>query len=292
MAVRAPAVAGRFYDASPEDCLRHLKQLIPSPEDLPDLPSGVLAGVVPHAGWVFSGSLAAKVFAAIQQNNHIDTFVLTGSIHVVRTDCALVYDTGQWETPLGRIDIDEPLAADILDQNDRHIKAHPQSHTDEHSLEVQVPFIQHLFPGAKIVPIMTPPVPGSESVGRAIAAAVKKSNKKVIVIASTDLTHYGPSYGFTPMGTGPDALKWASQTNDKFFIDLALSMQADKLVETANLYHNACGPGAVAATLTAAKELGATSATLLAHTTSAEIVAEKYNQSSDDSVGYAAIVFT
>ena len=292
MVVRAPAVAGRFYDASPKDCLGHLKRLIPSASDLPDLSSGVLAGVVPHAGWVFSGSLAAKVFAAVQQKNHIDTFVLTGSIHVVRTDCALVYDAGQWETPLGRIDIDEELAADILDQNDPHIKAHPQSHTDEHSLEVQVPFIQHLFPGAKIVPIMTPPVLGSESVGRVIAAAVKKSGKKVIIIASTDLTHYGPSYGFTPMGTGPDALKWASQTNDKFYIDLALSMQADKLVETANLYHNACGPGAVAATLTAAKELGATSATLLAHTTSAEIVAEKYNQSSEDSVGYAAIVFT
>ena len=107
MAVRAPAVAGRFYDASPQDCLRHLQQLISSPEDLPDLSCEVLAGVVPHAGWTFSGNLAAKVFAAAQQNNHIDTFVLTGSIHVVRTDFALVYDTGQWETPLGCIDIDE-----------------------------------------------------------------------------------------------------------------------------------------------------------------------------------------
>ncbi|MCH9022616.1 MAG: AmmeMemoRadiSam system protein B [Planctomycetes bacterium] len=292
MVARAPAVAGRFYDAAPQDCLGHLKRLIPSASDLPDLPSAVLAGVVPHAGWVFSGSLAAKVFAAIAQSNSVDTFILTGSIHVVRTDLALVYDTGQWETPLGRIDIDESLAAEILNQNDPHIKAHPQSHTNEHSLEVQVPFIQYLFPEAKIVPIMTPPVPGSESVGRAIAAAVKKSDKKVVIIASTDLTHYGPSYGFTPMGTGPDALKWASQTNDKYFIDLALSMQADKLVETANLYHNACGPGAVAATLTAAKELGATSGTLLGHTNSADIIAEMYNKPSDDSVGYAAIVFT
>ena len=292
MAVRAPAVAGRFYDASPQDCLGQLRELIPAACDLPELPSAVLGGVVPHAGWVFSGQVAAQVFAAARQNDHIDTFVLTGSVHVVQTDCALLYDSGQWETPLGLIDIDEPLAAAILDQKDPHIKAHPQSHTHEHSLEVQVPFIQHLFPGAKIVPMMTPPVPYSERIGCAIAAAVQESGQQVVVIASTDLTHYGPSYGFTPMGAGADALQWARQTNDQFFIDLALGMQADKLVETANLYHNACGPGAVAATLAAVKQLGATSATLLDHTTSAEVVAEKYRQSCDDSVGYAAIVFT
>jgi len=292
MSLRTAAVAGQFYDASAQQCREHIENLLPQEDFRAALPEKIIAAVVPHAGWAYSGQVAARVFAALKAVEEVETFVIFGAVHAVRASNGLLYDRGSWQTPLGEIDIDEPLAAEILAVAGPAIEADTGSHTREHSIEVQVPIIQHLFEQAKIVPIMIPPTAGAQQAGAAAAQAIAASNAKIICIASTDLTHYGPNYGYTPMGAGPEALAWAKDTNDRYFIDLALSMQADQLVETAQLYHNACGAGAVAATIAAAKQLGAAGGTLLAHTTSAEVVAEKYHQSSEDSVGYAGIIFS
>ncbi|MCP4712643.1 MAG: AmmeMemoRadiSam system protein B, partial [Planctomycetes bacterium] len=117
MPVRSAAVAGQFYQASLDACQAQIEQMLPAaPLDV-DLPSRILAGVVPHAGWVFSGDLASMVFSAIkQQTDSVDTLVIFGAVHAVRTKNALLYDTGSWQTPLGPIDIDESLAADVLSQ--------------------------------------------------------------------------------------------------------------------------------------------------------------------------------
>ena len=292
MPVRTAAVAGQFYDASPDACREQIEQMLPdAPLDV-DLPPKILAGVVPHAGWVFSGSLAALVFSAIkQQLDSVETFVIFGAVHAVRTQNALLYDSGSWQTPLGSIDIDQPLADDVLAQFPNLICPDCPSHNREHSIEVQVPIIQHLFPSAKILPLLIPPTDQAPQIGAAVAPLLKNTEKTIICIGSTDLTHYGPSYFFTPHGAGPDALQWAKNTNDRYFIDLALSLQADRLVDAAQTYSNACGAGATAATIAAAQQLGATQGYLLAHTTSAEITQQKFQQSSQDSVGYAAIVF-
>ena len=93
------------------------------------------------------------------------------------------------------------------------------------------------------------------------------------------------------MGTGAAALKWAKESNDRFFIDLAISMQGDKVVESAQMYGSACGAGAVAAAIAAAQTLQAKKGYLLGHTTSAEVAQKKFHQQSNDSVGYAAIVY-
>ncbi|MHC4987523.1 MAG: AmmeMemoRadiSam system protein B, partial [Planctomycetota bacterium] len=119
----------------------------------------------------------------------------------------------------------------------------------------------------------------------------KHKDKKVVCIASTDLTHYGPRYGFCPEGTGQAALKWAREVNDMEFIDLALRMEADRLLEAALEKGNACGPAAVATVVAAAKAMGRICGILLGHTTSSDIMRQKFNQSSEESVGYAAIVF-
>jgi MEMO1 family protein len=100
-----------------------------------------------------------------------------------------------------------------------------------------------------------------------------------------------PSYLFTPMGSGPQAIRWAKEKNDRFFLDLALSLQADRLVEASHTYGSACGGGAVAAAVAAAHELGAQKGYLLAHTSSAEVMAKKFQRGAEDSVGYAAVVF-
>lgn len=288
---RRPAVAGQFYGGTRASCLAEVEECLPSRPFAGDLPNPIVAGIVPHAGWVFSGDLAAAVFQAIHQvNGPVDTFVLFGAAHRYYGGPAAVYDKGNWETPLGLIRIDEDLAAKIAALDGA--AADPQAHRAEHSIEVQVPFIQHLFPDAKIVPVLVPPdhfdPAFGTAVGRLLAAA---KNKKTVSVASTDLTHYGPRYGFCPAGTGPDALTWAYQVNDMEFINHALQMDAEHIVSIAMEKQNACGPAAVAAAIAAAKALGAARGVLIGHTSSSDVMRKKYRQHSDESVGYAGIVF-
>lgn len=290
MNIRKPAVAGQFYGGTHDQCLAEIAECL-SPRDLKmELPSPIVAAVVPHAGWVFSGELAATAFKAIKQvNNEVDTFVIFGAAHGYFGGGAVVDDTGAWQTPLGQIEIDRELAGEIVSKG---AAADCQAHQGEHSIEVQVPFIQYLFPKAKIVPIIVPVADFDPAFGAAVAQLIlQHKDKKIVCIASTDLTHYGPRYGFCPEGTGPEALKWSRETNDMEFINLALKMEADKLLQTALDKGNACGPAAVATVVTAAKTLGRICGVLLGHTTSHDIMLEKFNQPSEESVGYAAIVY-
>jgi AmmeMemoRadiSam system protein B len=118
-----------------------------------------------------------------------------------------------------------------------------------------------------------------------------RSDKKIVCIGSTDLTHYGPRYGFTPMGTGPEALKWATEVNDRRFIGLALKLEPRAMLTNAAENCNACGAGAAAAAVAAAKILGKTEGVLLAHTDSNDVMVREMGTSSQDSVGYAAIIY-
>jgi AmmeMemoRadiSam system protein B len=201
-----------------------------------------------------------------------------------------VCDRGVWQTPLGEIFVDEELAEAVLSTGSA--VSDSNAHLSEHSIEVQVPFIQYLFPGAKILPIIVPPDDRAIILGKGVAEIIKgREQKKTICLGSTDLTHYGPRYGFVPKGTGPKALKWAQDVNDKEFVDLALELRADDLVASAARNGNACGPGAAASTVSAAKELGSERGLLLAQTSSSEVMQNKMGTTSTDSVGYAAIIF-
>lgn len=293
MQIRKPAVAGQFYGGTKRACLGEIKDCIASariPQE--PLPETIVAGIVPHAGWTFSGDLAAMMFSTIKQvDEKVDTFVIFGAAHSYMGSLAAVYDKGLWRTPLGDIDIDETLAAEII-KTSTPAESEPEAHKFEHSIEVQIPFIQHLFPEAKIVPVMTPPATFAVQLGNDVAGCIKKaSDKKIVCIGSTDLTHYGPRYGFCPHGTGADAIKWAKDVNDRAFIDLALNMKAQEVLATSMEKENACGCGAAAATIASAKSQGKTAGLLLGHTHSNEVMQQKFNRSSEESVGYAAIVF-
>jgi len=291
MIVRDAAVAGRFYEGSPEACKTHIQSMAEEAEVPAGLPERIVAGVVPHAGWMFSGTVAAAVFKAIRQNRSVDTFVIFGAMHTMHADGGLIFDRGAWQTPLGNISVDEELAREILEESGGLILAKPQAHQREHSIEVQVPMIQYFFPDARIVPVLVPPVANAANIGRRAARAVTARTEEIVCLGSTDLTHYGPSYGFTPMGRGAKALAWAKNENDALFLKLTLGMKEENIVESASLYGSACGAGAVAATVAAAKEMGAKKGVLLDHTTSAEILQKKFHQASEDSVGYAGMVF-
>jgi len=291
MQARKPVVAGQFYPLERSSCIDHIKQCLQVKEKPQLLPETIVAGIVPHAGWTFSGDLAAMVFSAMK-NRHkkVDTFVIFGAAHGYFGESPAVYDKGGWMTPLGEIAVDEKLADALL-------KSGPavsdiRAHGSEHSIEVQVPFIQYLFAGAKILPIIVPPTEQAVSLGTKVGDIIgREHSKKIVCIGSTDLTHYGPRYGFVPMGTGSEALAWASTVNDQRFIDLALKLQPRELLASAAENCNACGPGAAAAVIAAAKQLGKTEGLLLAHTNSNAVMLREMGTISLDSVGYAAIVF-
>ena len=291
MQARKPVVAGQFYPGQHDSCLSTIHKCFEAINISKPLPETIVAGIVPHAGWTFSGDLAALVFSAIkQQHEKVNTFVIFGAAHSYFGSSPAVDNRGVWATPLGEVVIDEELADAILSTgpavND------PSAHLSEHSIEVQVPFVQELFAGAKIVPVLVPPTEQAIELGTQVGEIIsQQEGKKIVCIGSTDLTHYGPRYSFAPMGTGKNALVWAKKVNDKKFIDLTLELKPEELLASAVKDGNACGPGAVAATVAAAKKLGCKQGLLLGHTTSNEIMLQKMGTTSAEAVGYAGIVF-
>ncbi|MHC4206012.1 MAG: AmmeMemoRadiSam system protein B [Planctomycetota bacterium] len=291
MQARKPVVAGQFYPGQHDSCLSSIHECFEAVNISQPLPETIVAGIVPHAGWTFSGDLAALVFTAIkQQHEKVNTFVIFGAAHNYFGASPAVNDRGVWITPIGEVVIDEELAEAILGTG--QAVSDPNAHLSEHSIEVQIPFIQGLFAGAKIVPVLVPPTEQAIELGMRVGELIsRREEKKIVCIGSTDLTHYGPRYGFAPMGTGKNALTWAKEVNDKAFIDLALKLKPAELLASAVKDGNACGPGAVAATVAAAKKLGCTQGHLLGHTTSNEIMLQKMGTTSADAVGYAGIAF-
>jgi MEMO1 family protein len=291
MRTRKPIVAGQFYPAQHDSCIHEINECLDARVLSEPLPETIVAGIVPHAGWTFSGSLAALVLAAIrQQHEKVHTFVILGAAHGYFGASPAVANRGVWETPLGETAVDEELADAVLSTGTAVSDC--EAHQCEHSIEVQVPFIQYLFAGARILPILVPPTDSALALGTSLGEIISRAEqKKIVCIGSTDLTHYGPRYGFTPRGTDKKALEWAQNVNDKKFIDLAVALEPEQLLAGAVENGNACGPGAAAAIVAAAKKLGSQRGVLLAQTTSNEVMLERLGTTGTDSVGYAAIVF-
>jgi len=300
MQIREPVVAGQFYPEDRETCLAEIRACLPAEVPQEGVPASLVGGLVPHAGWTFSGALAALVFSTIKrQRAKVDTFVIFGAAHGYFGAQPVIDGSDAWDTPVGRMRIDESLREAVCASGTAGIDS--SAHRREHSIEVQVPFIQFLFPDARILPIIVPANDSAMRLGTAVAdvslghRGLKESEasnpRPPVYIGSTDLTHYGPRYGFTPMGIGSEALHWASEVNDRQFVELALALEPGRLLANALESGNACGPGAAAAALAAAQRLGARQGVLLAHTNSNEVMLREMGTVSRDSVGYAAIVF-
>ncbi|MFH1746025.1 MAG: AmmeMemoRadiSam system protein B [Planctomycetota bacterium] len=279
---RQPAVAGRFYPSDPETCGRMVDEMLLG-VDTPAAPGAI----VPHAGWVYSGRTAARGIAGVAAYKP-ETVVIFGATHSGSRNPASVYAAGIWETPLGKLEIDSELADQLT--SGAGLVADPAPHRHEHAIEVQLPFIQRLIPDVKIVPIAVLPEQAAEDVGRFCGRQANKSERRVAFLASTDLTHYGPSFGFEPHGHGREGVRWAKEVNDRRFIDLVVRMEAGSVVSEAAINHNACGAGAVAAMIGAMHELGCTRYVELEHTCSADIERGEGVQAVN-SVGYAAGIF-
>lgn len=286
MPVRRPIVAGAFYPQEENTCRRQVESCL-AKAPVVAVAGTVLGGMVPHAGWIYSGPTAAAWFQALAAGPTPETLVLFGAVHSWGVEAPSLYAQGAWRTPLGDLPVDEELAQALLAQPEALVVERPAAHAQEHSIEVQLPFIRHLFPQARILPIAVPPLDVAPAVGRQAAQAVRDVGRRAAALGSSDMTHYGPRYGMAPAGIGQPALDW-THANDRRLLDLAVRMRAEEIVPEARSRHNACGAGAVAAAIAFAAALGATQGALLHYTTSYEVLPEGRPS---DLVGYGAVAF-
>lgn len=290
MTIRYPARAGSFYEASPDACRRHVEEMLDEASVPDDLPTPRHGGVVPHAGWAFSGVLACRTFKALAETERVDTFVLLGADHTGSATQGELFDAGAWQTPLGEVAVDEELAGEILERCGS-TRCNPSAHAHEHSLEVQVPIVQVLCPEAKILPLAVAPADIAVHVGREVGAVLAGWDAGVVkVVGSTDLTHHGGHFP-APGGRGEVGEQWTAR-NDARMIELIETLDAEAIIPEANERRNACGSGAIAATLAACRQLGAQEGKLLEYTNSYRIMRQLAPGRSDDTtVGYASMVF-
>jgi len=286
MTVRKPVRAGSFYPADPGACARDASRAV---EGSAPPVTDPLGGIAPHAGWVFSGHTAGRLFRVLKDSGKpFSSFLFFGAVHTASPTNAL-FPEGAWETPLGEVPIDAELNRALLEEGDGVIVTDAGPHAFEHSVEVLVPLALHLFPDASISVISTPPSPDALLVGRASGRAVASLDRPVAIVASTDLTHYGASYyGFAPKGTGEEALRWVKEENDARIVDAFTQLGAEAILKEAKLRHSACGSGAAAAAAACARALGGRRGVLLQYTTSHDV---RPSGTPTDFVGYASVAF-
>lgn len=185
---RLAYVEGKFYPKSPDALKEEIGQLLHA-ADLPKIKDTVFALIiVPHAGYAFSGSIAAQAYARLPQN--FDTIILIGPQHAGSINKAVVFPSGDWQTPLGKVKLDETFIQ-LLKKGSSHLVFDPAPHEEEHSLEVQLPFLQITQPQAKVVPVVINDVNFSWALANALLKAMLQAEgKRFLVVISTDMSHY------------------------------------------------------------------------------------------------------
>jgi len=284
MTIRQPDFAGTWYPGTEQECLSKFQQFEEASMAC-SLAGPLRGGLVPHAGWTFSGRLAYNVLRELSRSaGEVDTVVLFGS-HMAPSSPPTVLAEGDYWTPLGTLPVDHELAAALADRFEIIIKQTPERRDQDNTTELQAPLIKHFLPNARLLVVGAPPHPRSLDMAAAVAELASGLDRRLLAVGSTDLTHYGPNYGFSPHGRGADAEKWVKEENDRRFIDLACSLETEALIADALVRHNACCAGAAASAIRCGKELGATQGELLSYATSLD------RHPADSFVGYAGIVF-
>ncbi len=291
--VRPPVVAGMFYPEDPDECRAAARALLGEPVAGREGDSAVRAvgGIVPHAGWVCSGAIAGLTIRTLAQQHPAELVVVFGAVHTPLETSVAALDTHEaWAVPGAETQLDKNVTRQLTNAS-RLFEVDERLHRREHAIEVELPLIQAAWPQASLLPIEVPLVEDAVRIGKETAEAVGASGKRAVFLASSDLTHYGPAYRFTPAGLGREALQWA-RANDRRLLEKVTDLAAEQIVPEVKAHLNACGGGAIAAMLSACREMGATRANVLRHANSSEILAGLLPRASVDAVGYAAVVVT
>lgn len=271
MVRRPPYAAGRFYMGNDASLEREIKGCLSAPLEEARERVKALGAIVPHAGYEYSGGVACDVYTKVEIPPSV---VIVGPNHAGLGEPLALSRDGSWSTPFGDVAIDSELAGKILAAS-KVLKADPEAHLYEHSIEVQLPFLQYISPhDFQFVPISMREYgrEDCEDIGISIAQAIRDFDKSVLIVASTDFTHYEPQA--------------EAEKKDKLAIDAILKMDPEKLFDVVIEHEiSMCGPGPVAATLYACRELEAHQAELIKYQTSGDRTGDY-----DQVVGYAGII--
>ena len=283
MDVKRAEFAGSWYPASANECEQKIKTYIESSgtEGLPA--KEYSAGISPHAGWYFSGNIACNVIKLLKGNVQPDLIILFGK-HMHWNAKPSILTNSSCETPFGNLETDDAFAEELQKRLSMK-KETGSTFSPENTIELQLPFVKYFFGDVKIAVIGVPPGDEAVTLGSTSIEVCKSMGKNVKVIGSTDMTHYGENFGFTPAGTGRKAAEWVRNKNDKKMIDVMLAMDTQKILMEADENQNACCSGAVVATVAAAKMMGIDCGEKVAYSTSYEL------SPGDSFVGYAGIVY-
>lgn len=297
--IRKPAVAGLFYEKNPDDlknkiewCFNH--EL--GPGKIPELGLGqsieflnsdstkniekstknqkIYGAVVPHAGYSYSGPIAAHAYYEIVENGFPETFIILCPNHTGLGTGISIFKEGIWNTPLGNVEIDEEFTKEMVSNSDL-INFDTSAHIKEHSCEIHLPFLQYFSNDFKIVPIVMwmQDMESGSDIANSIAKTAKKLGRSVLIIASTDLTHY-ESKNF-------------AEKKDKLILDAISNMDEDSLLNVVkNFGISMCGYGPTIATIKASRFLGAKNGKILKYATSGDISGD-FNSV----VGYCSAIF-
>ena len=279
--MRKPVVAGTFYAGTEaalrrqiEECFQHGlgPGALPGPARKSD--RRIMGLVSPHAGYMYSGPVAAHGFFGLASQTKPQTVVIVGPNHSGLGADVAVGRQDRWQTPLGEAELDRELAQSIIAAS-QVAQWDDLAHTSEHSIEVQVPFLQYFFGGAvRLVPIsmLRQGLEASSDLGHALAASLK--GRDAVIIASSDFSHYES--------------QTSASRKDHLALEAILVLDPESLEKTVKTHSiSMCGPGPVMAMLTACKDLGAREARLLRYATSGDITGD-YSRV----VGYASVEVT
>jgi MEMO1 family protein len=268
--IRSPAVAGQFYPGSEAALVKTLKALVP--EINPESRKQALAVVSPHAGYIYSGGVAGETIGSVKVPENV---VILGPNHTGHGAPLALMADGSWDMPMGNVPINEELASQIAG-NSPQIEIDDVAHRFEHSLEVQVPFLQYMQKNLTIAPIVVSHVSYETCVaaGQGLAAAIKNFNKPVLIVASTDMTHY--------------------ESRQSARVKDSLALERIKALDPEGLYNTVvgkrismCGIMPTTVTILAALALGAKKTELIRYTDSGERSGD-----TDHVVGYAGLVIS
>lgn len=259
MRIRKPVVSGQFYPGAKDGLAKMLSGLTQDGKR-----EEAIGAMSPHAGYVYSGGVAGKVMSRLKER---DLFVIIGPNHTGRGEPFSVFSSGKWETPLGTVDIDAEFAGRLTEQSEL-FRPDETAHVLEHSIEVQIPFLQYLMKDFRIVPIVigSMDIKKLKKAGVEIAGILKELKKTATIIASSDMTHYEPQA--------------EAEKKDRSALSAILNMDEDGLADmVARMDISMCGVAPVIAMLSASKSLGARGAELI-----------DYRTSGDSSGDYSSVV--
>jgi len=242
----------------------------------------VPAAIAPHAGWHYSGLCAAKAVSSL--DCEAETVAVIGG-HLSRGMPVLVAGEDGVKTPLGTMTID----AELRQVFQKKLDTSPDCYQDN-TVEALVPMVHYFLPQAKLLWLRFPAVLSSFKAGKLLAESAASLGRRIAVLASTDLTHYGDNYGYSPKGRGKAALDWVKSVNDAGFISAVLEGDPSKALAHAEEHFSACSAGAVLGALGFASSNGVTQRRLLEYSNSAD-AEDKAGFFPDSFVGYAAMVF-